>query len=69
MTLPAPKRAISLRVDGDVLEWFRATGPRYLTRMNAVLRSYVTLMRRRQAAKKRRKAFREAKSGDRRGAA
>jgi len=30
-----------LRVDSDVLEWFRAQGKGHLTRMNAVLRSYV----------------------------
>ena len=42
--VPAPKQAISLRVDQDVLEWFRAGGPRYQTRMNAVLRAYVTRM-------------------------
>jgi len=35
------KQAISLRVDEDVLDWFRKTGPRYQTRMNAVLRSYM----------------------------
>lgn len=41
---PVPKRAISLRVDEDVLEWFRALGPRYQSRMNAVLRSYMNYM-------------------------
>ena len=41
---PPPKRAISLRFDQDVLDWFRAGGPRYQTRMNAVLRSYMTSM-------------------------
>lgn len=35
------KEAISLRVDRDVLAWFRDQGPRYQTRMNAVLRSYM----------------------------
>ena len=39
------KQAISLRVDQDVLDWFRAGGPRYQTRMNAVLRAYVSRMR------------------------
>ena len=39
---PQPKEAISLRVDADVLAWFRAEGPRYQSRMNAVLRSYMT---------------------------
>lgn len=42
---PPPKEAISMRVDRDVLEWFRSQGPRYQTRMNAVLRSYVDAMR------------------------
>ena len=36
----APKRAISLRVDADVLEWFQAQGPGYQTRLNAVLRAF-----------------------------
>ena len=43
---PEPKEAISLRVDQDVLKWFRAGGPRYQTRMNAVLRSYMRAMER-----------------------
>ena len=38
---PARKQAISLRVDEDVLAWFRESGPRYQSRMNAVLRSYM----------------------------
>ncbi len=36
-----PKQAVSLRLDQDVLEWFREHGPRYQTRINAVLRTYV----------------------------
>ena len=39
--LPAAKIPISLRVDADVLEFFRETGPKYQSRMNAVLRSYM----------------------------
>lgn len=39
--LPDAKVPISLRVDADVLEWFRESGPRYQSRMNAVLRSYM----------------------------
>ena len=42
LVVPVTKRAISLRVDEDVLQWFRALGPRYQTRMNAVLRTYMT---------------------------
>ena len=39
--LPAAKIPISLRVDSDVLAFFRGTGPRFQSRMNAVLRSYM----------------------------
>ncbi|QIL44135.1 BrnA antitoxin family protein [Acidovorax sp. HDW3] len=39
--LPHTKKQITLRVDADVLEFFRHTGARYQSRMNAVLRSYV----------------------------
>ena len=35
-----PKTSVSLRIDADVLEWFKAQGPRYLKRMNAVLRAF-----------------------------
>ena len=45
---PVIKQAISLRLDPDVLEWFRAQGPRYQSRMNAVLRTYMTQMRARR---------------------
>ena len=38
---PVSKQAISLRVDADVLHWFRTQGPRYQSRINAVLRSYM----------------------------
>ena len=35
-----PKTLISLRVDADVLAWFKAQGAGYQTRMNAVLRAF-----------------------------
>ncbi|MEQ1932034.1 MAG: BrnA antitoxin family protein [Parvularculaceae bacterium] len=34
------KSSVHLRLDSDVLDWFRAQGSGHLTRMNAVLRSY-----------------------------
>jgi uncharacterized protein (DUF4415 family) len=37
-----PKEPISLRVDADVLDWFKKQGPRYQSRMNAVLRAYMS---------------------------
>lgn len=45
VVVPPSKKAISLRVDGDVLRWFREQGPGYQSRMNAVLRSYMVTMR------------------------
>jgi uncharacterized protein (DUF4415 family) len=41
VTWPQPKQAISLRIDQDILDWFRNGGPGYQTRMNAVLRAFV----------------------------
>jgi uncharacterized protein (DUF4415 family) len=34
------KTSISLRVDANVLEWFKAQGPGYQTRINAVLKAF-----------------------------
>ncbi len=39
------KAAISLRLDADVLDWFRARGAGYQTRINAVLRAYMEASR------------------------
>jgi uncharacterized protein (DUF4415 family) len=39
---PAPKKQqITIRVDHDVLEWFRAQGRGYQTKINALLRAYM----------------------------
>jgi uncharacterized protein (DUF4415 family) len=35
------KQAVSIRLDPDVIGWFRAQGPGYQTRINAVLRAFV----------------------------
>ena len=35
------KTAISMRIDDDVLQWFKAQGRGHLSRMNAVLRAYM----------------------------
>jgi uncharacterized protein (DUF4415 family) len=40
-SLPPRKEPIKLRVDSDVLGWFRATGKGYQTRINNVLRAFV----------------------------
>ncbi len=42
VVMPPPgKTSVHLRVDTDVLEWFKKQGRGHLTRMNAVLRSYM----------------------------
>jgi uncharacterized protein (DUF4415 family) len=38
---PAPKRQLTLRLDGDVIDWFKEQGHGYQTRMNAVLRRFI----------------------------
>jgi len=41
LVLPPGKENVTLRVDRDVLDWFRSTGKGFHTRMNAVLRAYM----------------------------
>lgn len=41
------KRPVSLRLDADVVDWFQGRGEGYQTRMNAVLRAYVSGQRKR----------------------
>jgi len=48
---PVAKQPISLRVDADVLDWFKEQGPRYQSRMNAVLRAYMSAVRTRSGRK------------------
>lgn len=49
--IPGPKRGIYLRLDPDVLDWFKAHGPGYQTRINAVLRAFVQARRRAEHAR------------------
>jgi len=39
--IPTAKIHLYVRLDEDVVDWFKRQGPGYQTRMNAVLRSYV----------------------------
>jgi uncharacterized protein (DUF4415 family) len=41
LVIPAKKKAISIRVDEDVLNFFKKEGDGYQRRINAVLRSYM----------------------------
>ena len=46
VVVPPGKTSVHLRVDSDVVEWFRSRGKGHLTHMNAVLRAYVDTQRR-----------------------
>ena len=45
VTRPVGKVHTGLRIDADVLEWFKAQGRGFQTHMNAVLRAYVEAQR------------------------
>jgi len=45
--IPAPKDHINIRIDHDVLEWFRANGKGYQTLINNVLKAFVQTRQRR----------------------
>jgi uncharacterized protein (DUF4415 family) len=49
LVIPPKKKAISIRVDEDVLDYFKKQGAGYQRRMNAVLRSYMQQKRRKRA--------------------
>jgi len=41
IVMPEPKERVTMRLDKEVLDWFRKGGKGYQTRMNAVLRAYM----------------------------
>lgn len=45
-----PKQLVSLRLDAEVLRWFKSTGPGYQARMGEVLKQHMT--RKKAAGKK-----------------
>jgi uncharacterized protein (DUF4415 family) len=47
--VPPRKQQITLRLDPDVIRWFKQTGKGYQSRMGAVLRTYVEAKRKRSA--------------------
>ena len=49
VVMPPSKQAISVRIDRDVLDFFKSQGRGYQTRINAVLRSYMEAKQRRIA--------------------
>ncbi len=46
--MPQPKAVLNMRIDRDVLDFFRKTGRGYQTRINAVLRAFVDAQARRE---------------------
>jgi uncharacterized protein (DUF4415 family) len=49
LVIPPRKKAISIRVDEDVLDYFKKQGAGYQRRINAVLRSYMQQKRKKRA--------------------
>jgi uncharacterized protein (DUF4415 family) len=54
LVIPPKKKAISIRVDEDVLDYFKKQGAGYQRRMNAVLRFFVEQKRKAPARPKKR---------------
>ena len=52
LIMPPRKVTVTIRLDQDLLDWFRAQGKGYQTRVNAVLRTYYEAMRNRTARAK-----------------
>jgi uncharacterized protein (DUF4415 family) len=52
VVIPPKKKAISIRVDEDVLDYFKQHGAGYQRRMNAVLRSYMDQTRKKPRKKR-----------------
>ena len=46
VVLPDPKVPVSVRLDRDVLDWFKGQGRGYQSRINAVLRAFMDAHRR-----------------------
>jgi uncharacterized protein (DUF4415 family) len=49
LVIPPGKKPISIRVDADVLDFFKKQGAGYQRRINAVLRSYMQARRKKRA--------------------
>lgn len=46
IVIPQKKKAISIRLDEDIVDLFQASGKGYQTRINAVLRHFITEQKR-----------------------
>jgi uncharacterized protein (DUF4415 family) len=50
LVMPRPRQSVHLRVDPEVVDFFKAGGKGHITRMQAVLRAYVDAQKRRREA-------------------
>jgi uncharacterized protein (DUF4415 family) len=50
---PSGKKSVTIRLDSDVVDWFRAQGPGWQTRINRILRLYFAGHQRADKANKR----------------
>ena len=50
LVMPRPRQSVHLRVDPEVVDFFKVGGKGHLTRMQAVLRAYVDAQKRRREA-------------------
>lgn len=48
---PTKKTHLSIRLDDDIISWFKQFGRGYQTKINAVLRSYISNIQKKQAEK------------------
>ncbi len=47
LRLPRPKQTVTIRLDAEVVDWFKSQGKGYQTRINAVLQMYIQSQQRR----------------------
>jgi len=47
---PKKKRPVTIRLDVDILEWFKSMGKGYQTKINAILRSYYEAHKKRKVS-------------------
>jgi len=45
---PSKKIHLSIRLDNDIIEWFKQYGSGYQTKINRVLRSYINAIRKKK---------------------
>ena len=50
LILPRPRQSVHLRLEPEVVDFFKAGGKGHITRMQAVLRAYVDAQKRRREA-------------------